>query len=97
MTTEASTESTAVETPSDTVEDISSLEEGMTQAEIQTFEDTFKEKVSEVKNLIQNDPNKYYQCIAEIHVLLMMFDASMRGMMLNGGPKGIIKMLMGRG
>lgn len=78
------------------VEGIEQLEEGMTQEEATSFEETFREHVEKCKNLIQNDQEKYYQCIAEIHVLLMMFEASMRSMMMNGGPKTILRMMMGR-
>lgn len=77
-------------------ETMESLEEGLTQEEVSTFEDAFRNNVMRCKELISSDQDKYYQCIAEIHTLLMMFEASMRSMMMNGGPRSIIKMLMGR-
>lgn len=88
---------TEIQTETQAGEDFASLPETpLTQEEVNSFQDTFKEKVDELTAIIQSDPEKYYRCVAEIHVLLMMFESSMRGMMMNGGPKSIIKMLMGR-
>lgn len=82
-------------------ENVTALEDAlddsvMTEEQSKTFEDTFKENVKTLTEIIKNDPDKYYQCIAEIHVLLMMFEASMRAMMMNGGPKSLFRLLMGR-
>lgn len=76
---------------------LADLEQGMTEEEVKTFETAFAENVDRLYDLIRNDPDKYYRCIAEIHVLLMMFEASIRSMMMNGGPKSFIKMMFGRG
>lgn len=80
----------------ESLEDLSDLETGMTEQEMKSYEQLFKENVERLTEIIKNDSDKYYQCVAEIHVLLMSFEASMRGMMMNGGPKSLIKMLMGR-
>lgn len=85
------------EPEAETLEGLDELEQGLTPEQSEQFEDIFKDRVAKVKVAISTDQDKYYQCIAEIHVLLMMFENSMRSMMLNGGPKSILRMLMGRG
>lgn len=78
-------------------EDLDSLEGGMTQEQAKSFEDQFAARVQRTREIIQHNPEKFYTCVAEIHTLLIMFEESIRGMMLNGGPRTMLRILMGRG
>lgn len=65
-------------------------------AELTPEQEEFNRKRDTIAEKLQADDKTFYKTIAEIYIFMNNLDTAIRGIAQMGGPKAMLKILMGR-